>query len=624
MALLWSATEPLRGEVHPTALFGLLYKLVYLKATDPSQWQSVLGRGIGEADLHLPGHRREPLVGADFGLVRDEKFRHVLRFIDEIDMSDGVGPESTAARLADDFLAKGDNRVGRGGAHHTPPAVADLLVRILSSTTSDSVLDPSCGSGELLCAAGRGKALVHGQVANVWSAQMATMNTALHGVSAEIQVGDALTSGCFAQHRFDTVLSNPPFAMRLPSDLTLNLPFGQSANADLAWLQLAVLKLNPLGTAAVVMPAGAAFRGNKETSIRAAMVEAGVVHAVIELPSQLFKHTQISTMLWILRSREAAVPRSDVLLINAAQLGTRVSNSEQILAPQAQARIATEYERWREAAAFKGESGFSHSATFEEVKREDFVLHPARYTVIESAKPGPEDFAKSLATLRAELAGVLREARRTDADLEEGLSRLGRQQREDGSFASLGDICSVVAGPGSLSPDGRAADGRPLILTRNIRNERVDFGEVGAVSTSVAATMGKFAASVGDIVAARVGSDRRFGLVGEGQRGWLVGPGCILLRAREKVLPAFLLHYLTGPDAQRWLDTQKRGTAIHHITTSALKALPVWLPTLSVQQEVIETMAPFRAAALAHNRVGEIVGELKALVLPALLADLPE
>ncbi len=67
-------------------------------------------------------------------------------------MPDGAGADLLG--LAHEALLAPDDRKARG-AHYTPPALADRLVALTLPPTAEHVLDPACGGGAFLLAAGR-------------------------------------------------------------------------------------------------------------------------------------------------------------------------------------------------------------------------------------------------------------------------------------------------------------------------------------------------------------------------------------------------------------------------------------------------------------------------------------
>jgi type I restriction enzyme M protein len=248
-----------------------------------------------------------------------------------------------------------DSAGKKGGEFYTPRSVVRMMVRLVKPEQHHSIYDPCVGSGGMLILAkeyidehgGDGtRADLCGQEANgtVWS--IAKMNMLLHGIStADLRNDDTLAE---PQHtdggelmRFDRVLSNPPFSINwgttdtdragqsvwAPKFRAERFRYGEvplaSKKADLMFLQHMVAVTRDGGMVATVMPHGVLFRGGEERAIRAAMIEADLLEAVIGLPANLFYGTGIPACVLVLRQRQGnhsgkpAVRQGKVLFINA-------------------------------------------------------------------------------------------------------------------------------------------------------------------------------------------------------------------------------------------------------------------------------------------------------------------
>ena len=247
-----------------------------------------------------------------------------------------------------------DSAGKKGGEFYTPRSVVRMMVRLLKPEQQHSIYDPCVGSGGMLILAkeyidehgGDGtRADLCGQEANgtVWS--IAKMNMLLHGISnADLRNDDTLAEPQHAEGgelmRFDRVLSNPPFSINWGTADTdrqgqpvfkpkhpERFRYGQvplgSKKADLMFLQHMVAVTRDGGMVATVMPHGVLFRGGEERAIRAAMIEADLLEAVIGLPANLFYGTGIPACVLVLRQRQGnhsgkpAERQGQVLFINA-------------------------------------------------------------------------------------------------------------------------------------------------------------------------------------------------------------------------------------------------------------------------------------------------------------------
>jgi type I restriction enzyme M protein len=333
-----------------------------------------------------------------------------------------------------------DSAGKKGGEFYTPRSVVRMMVRLIKPTLAHDVYDPCCGSGGMLIAAkeyidehgedGR-KANLFGQEFNgtVWS--IAKMNMLLHGIStADLHNEDTLAE---PQHveggelmRFDRVLTNPPFSLpwgnteknadgtpawapKFPERFRFGqVPLG-AKKADLMFLQHMLAVTRDGGMIATVMPHGVLFRGGEEKTIRAGIIDADLLEAVIGLPPNLFYGTGIPACVLVLRqqvhngaqriSGKPAEGRGKVLFINADRefFEGRAQNH---LLPEHIEKIVTTFDEFR---AIPGFSAIVDNAT---LQANDYNLNIRRYAD-NAPPPEPHD-------VRAHLVGGVPKAEVAD------------------------------------------------------------------------------------------------------------------------------------------------------------------------------------------------------------------
>lgn len=165
-------------------------------------------------------------------------------------------------------------------------------------------------------------------------------------------------------------------------------------NANYAWLQHALAKLGPGGTAGVVLANGSMSSApSVERDIRRKLVEADHVACLVALPGQLFRTTSIPACLWLLTkdkssqgSKHLTDRRGQILFVDARQMGTMADRTERVLTLDDISKIADSYHAWRgtpsaRAAGLscKDEPGFRYSADLATVREHGYALTPGRY-----------------------------------------------------------------------------------------------------------------------------------------------------------------------------------------------------------------------------------------------------
>ena len=284
----------------------------------------------------------------------------------------------------------------RGGEFFTPSSIVKLLVAMLEPI-SGVVFDPACGSGGMFIQSEQytpqKQALsFYGQENIETTIRLGKMNVLLHGINAEIRMGDSLLNDQFEGFQADYVISNPPFNQKLwgadkiqRNDPRLIGPITDS-NANYMWMQHFLHHLKDGGTAGFVMANGAMTTittGEKE--VRQRLIKDGFVDCIVQMPDKLFFTTGIPCALFFFsknRNGEKGFRprRHEILFIDARQKGSMVSRKQKALTQEEIDEIAGVYHTYRSFdAKYEDVPGFCKLATVEEIKKNDFKLTPGIY-----------------------------------------------------------------------------------------------------------------------------------------------------------------------------------------------------------------------------------------------------
>lgn len=196
------------------------------------------------------------------------------------------------------------------GIYYTPDSIADLMADLIDLRPYPRrVLDPACGSGGLLAAAGRrGAGALYGQdISSAQSGQAAVRLAILHPTTeVKVRSGDSLRSDAFPELTVDAVLCNPPFADRewghndLGFDPRWEYGLPAKSESELAWVQHCLAHLEPGALAVVMIPPGAAERPGGR-AIRTELVRRGTLRAVVALAAGAAPPMHIGLHLWVLQ-----------------------------------------------------------------------------------------------------------------------------------------------------------------------------------------------------------------------------------------------------------------------------------------------------------------------------------
>jgi type I restriction enzyme M protein len=318
---------------------------------------------------------------------RNELISKVLVHLDKIDFQLENSQIDILGDAYEYLISKFASGAGKkAGEFYTPQEVSQILARIVTSGKKElkSVYDPTCGSGSLLLRVARHTKVdrFYGQEMNNTTYNLARMNMILHDVNYtdfDIKQEDTLEHPQHAEHRFEAVVANPPFSAKWSAN-PIHLsderfaPYGKlapSSKADYAFIQHMMYQLDDSGTMAVVMPHGVLFRGAAEGHIRQFLIEKqNYLDAVIGLPPNLFFGTSIPACILVFKKCRQS--EKDVLFIDASKHFEKGKNQNR-LRPSDIDKIIETYEQR------KAEDKYSHVATLNEIKENDYNLNIPRY-----------------------------------------------------------------------------------------------------------------------------------------------------------------------------------------------------------------------------------------------------
>lgn len=276
------------------------------------------------------------------------------------------------------------------GQFYTPAEVSRIMAHLVGAagarSASETVYDPTCGSGSLLLKvrdlAPHGLT-VYGQEKDVATRALAVMNMVLHGeAGAEIRPGNTLAAPALTDvdgrvRTFDYVVANPPFSDKAwlngvdpANDARFRLGTPPRKQGDYAYLLHVLASMKSKARAVVVLPHGVLFRGGAEAGIRRQLVERGWIAKLVGLPPNLFYGTGIPACLVVLdKSRVAGAP---VHMIDASR-GFAKDGPKNRLRHQDVHRIVDVAARGADAP------GYARLVPYAEIEQQGFNLNLPRY-----------------------------------------------------------------------------------------------------------------------------------------------------------------------------------------------------------------------------------------------------
>ena len=347
---------------------------------------------------------------------RDSLLQRLILHFSEINLRNDNLSEPDILGRAYEYLIEqfADDAGKKGGEFYTPHQVVELLVRLLEPTEGMRICDPACGSGGLLIASAREverkggdkrNLSLFGQEKNYNTWSICKMNLFLHGLDdVDVRRGDVLRHPQLIDDgelmRFDLVVANPPFSLdewgyeELQEDGYHRFTYGSppKSKADYAFIQHMIATTNETGRVGVVVPHGVLFRSGGEGKIRANLLKADLLEAVIGLAPNLFFGTGIPAAILIFNKAKPKARRDKVLIVDA---------SNKYSAERKQNKLSDE-NITQIVAAFKAFADIDKLATvvgLDELEENDYNLNISRYVVTTDPEE-PIDVQAELEKLR--------------------------------------------------------------------------------------------------------------------------------------------------------------------------------------------------------------------------------
>jgi type I restriction enzyme M protein len=291
----------------------------------------------------------------------------------------------------------------------TPRSVARLMVTLAEIEPGARILDPATGTGAVLaegmaCGAVSGSAppviQLFGQEPNRTAWAWAKLRVFLLGhPDLELACQDSLREPAFTRDgqlaRFDRVLSHGPFAISLDRDFAhcdpyRRFPYGLPPrySSEAAFIQHAISSLVDGGRAVVLIPHGFLFRGGVDARVRRALVERGLIHAVVGLPAgTLLPYTGVQPAILVLRQHSAS--DTPVVVVNVSPTASK-GRGPVILDNETIEQI---HGGVRRPSATSGVGVRSRFVSMREIAEQKWSLQPGRYVTGEDA-PNAMDLAE--------------------------------------------------------------------------------------------------------------------------------------------------------------------------------------------------------------------------------------
>ncbi|WP_328677008.1 N-6 DNA methylase [Streptomyces sp. NBC_00322] len=564
----------------------------------PTALEQVLAARFGEARAGLfptppppptppptpPGLRPEPRAsyagGAEIRLLRSVG-----------ELAAGIG-----ARQAFEFLLGRHLDANPRQYTLTPPGPAALMAALTGP--AGTVLDPASGTGTLLRAVDRPAAL-YAQEADPDLAALTALRLALH-TDADVRAaaGDSLRADAYPELTADAVLCHPPFNERnwgheeLGYDPRWEYGFPARTESELAWVQHALARLRPGGTAVLLMPPAAASRRSGRR-IRAGLLRRGALRAVVALPAGAAPPYGIPLHLWVLRKPDAGqAPAPELLFVDTAEPAGAGGGRDKLDWQTVQSAVLDAWGPFDRHGTAEERPGVSRSVPVIELLDDDVDLAPARHLPPPAAGGGADELLR----VRDRLTDTLRLTGELTPAPAEPTEPAPWPATTVGELARAGALVLSAGGSGT-APAGHAP---VAVLTEH----DVLAGTAPSGRLPEGPDEEPVRVEEGDVVVPVLGGGSVVRVVDEATAGAALGRNLQLLHPDPAALdPWFLAGFLRGT-------ANNRQASSYASTATRLDVRRLQLPRLALadQQrygERFRALAEFEDALRTAGRLGE-------------------
>lgn len=324
-------------------------------------------------------------------LIKNPKTLKII--IDKLSTINLLDAETDVSGDAFEYFLKSSVTLGNDlGEYFTPRHIINLMIDLIEPKFGETIYDPACGTGGFLIAAFerlkknidlddkdslkklRKETLFGNELTN--TSKIAKMNMILHGDGHNnIKQIDSLANPVDSKYKI--ALANIPYSQKTDSGNYYDI---ETDKGDVVFLLHIFKSLKNGGKAAVIVPQGFLFRSGIEEKARKYLLNNAKIHAIIAMPSGVFKpYTGVTTNILLF---EKGSPTEKIWLYYMRRDGYSLDDRREF--EDGKGDIPDILEKFKHRV----ESKQSVNITIDEIKENEYNLNVPRY--INTVEPEKE------------------------------------------------------------------------------------------------------------------------------------------------------------------------------------------------------------------------------------------
>lgn len=163
------------------------------------------------------------------------------------------------------------------------------------------------------------------------------------------------------------------------------------------------------------------------------------------------------------------------------------------------------------------------------------------------------------------------------------------------TWTTLNSICDSTRGIsyGVIKLGNEVADGVPCLRTSDVKPLRIDSTNVKRISKEISSGYQRTVLNGGEVLVNVRGTLGGVAVVSSEMKGWNISREVALVPVRSSFEPKFISFWIASQYSQNWLAGVEKGAAYTGINLEDLRLLPVAIPSLPEQLEIVRRVEAF-------------------------------